>query len=145
MPGRANGEHGPGLESVLGRPDFQIPGHRLVAASGDILYAWTRGGAPLYIGMSSIGLLRPLSRAHDVVWALREGDQLWVWRMGSREEARHQERRAIRRLAPRFNVSIADRPQRGEAEPLVEEVPAPTEAAAQRDERGEPENLSFPW
>ena len=47
MPGRAKRESRPGLESVLGRPDFQIPGHRFVAAPGDILYAWMRAGAPL--------------------------------------------------------------------------------------------------
>jgi hypothetical protein len=64
--------------------------------------------------------------------------------MASRQEARHHERRAIRSMGPEFNLSIADRPQRGEAEALVEED-APTVAAPQRDERTEPENLSFPW
>jgi hypothetical protein len=68
-----------------------------------------------------------------------------VWKMASRQEARHHERRAIRSMGPEFNLSIADRPQRGEAEALVEEVPAPTVAAPQRDERAEPENLSFNW
>jgi len=36
-------------------------------------------------------------------------------------------------MGPEFNLSIADRPQRGEAEALVEEVPAPPVA--------EPESL----
>jgi hypothetical protein len=50
-------------------------------------------------------------------------------------------------MGPEFNLPGADRPQRGEAEALVEEDAAPqdTVAAPQRDERAEPENLSFPW
>jgi len=95
MPARASAEESLArLEAILGRPDFRIPGDRLVRASADIIYSWVREGRPLYIGMSTVGLLRPLSRAHDVTWALGDGDQLLVWKMPSAQEARNQERRA---------------------------------------------------
>ena len=71
--------------------------------------------------MSGHGLLRPLSASHDVCRAFQPGDHLLVWKMASRQDARHHERRTIRSMGPEFNLPGADRPQRGETEVLVEE------------------------
>jgi hypothetical protein len=53
---------------VLGRPEFKIPCEKLLRSQGAIVYAWMRDGRALYIGMSTSGLLRPLSGSHDVCW-----------------------------------------------------------------------------
>ena len=55
-----------GIEAVLGRPALKIPCEKLLRAQGAIVYAWTREGRVLYVGMSMNGLLRPLSASHDV-------------------------------------------------------------------------------
>jgi hypothetical protein len=100
------------IENVLGRPEFKIPCEKLLRSQGAVVYAWMRHGRALYIGMSTSGLLRPLSGSHDVCWAFQPGDYLYIWKAKDRLDARRLERLAIDLCGPAYNGSSDERPQR---------------------------------
>jgi hypothetical protein len=114
-----------GIENVLGRPEFKIPCEKLIRAQRFIVYAWMRDRRALYIGMSTNGLLRPLSGSHDVCWAFQPGDYLYVWKAKDRQDARRLERLAIDLVGPAYNgwsSSPEERPERpSDDDPLFDD------------------------
>ena len=70
-----------------------------------IVYVWKRSSQALYVGMSKVGLSRPLGR-HDVInkkEPVKPEDILEVWYFGSIREATKFEKRQIKELQPKYN------------------------------------------
>jgi hypothetical protein len=85
-----------------------------------------REGRALYIGMSTNGLLRPLSGSHEVCWAFQPGDYLYIWKAKDKQDARRLERLAIDLVGPAYNGSAPDRPRRPDADDsLFDDEPEP--------------------
>ena len=113
-----------GIEQALGSPQFKIPCEKLLRAQGFIVYAWMREGRALYIGMSTSGLLRPLSGSHEVCWAFQPGDYLYIWKAKDKQDARRLERLAIDLVGPAYNGSAPNRPRRPDVDdPLFDDEP----------------------
>jgi hypothetical protein len=71
------------LEAIvkrLGAPHMELTYEDLQRFRGAIIYVWTRGGAVLYIGVSSNGLERPIARSREHLRGFEPGDQLTIWR-----------------------------------------------------------------
>lgn len=72
------------------------------------VYAWRRGDAWLYVGMSGLGLRRPFSRHHviGVTEPIAAMDRLDVWVFPTPAEASAFEAELIREQRPRHNTHV---------------------------------------
>ena len=70
-----------------------------------LVYVWRRGKQTLYVGMSKVGLSRPLGK-HPVIneaESVRPEDILGTWYFETAEEAYSFEKRLIDQLRPKYN------------------------------------------
>jgi len=89
--------------ALSGGGTVTLRGEQFLAARRPLVYAWVRGGEALYVGMSTVGLGRPLSRTHEQLHAFLKTDSLRIWPCADAKVAAALERRLIRRLHPPFN------------------------------------------
>jgi len=93
-----------GAERRLGRPAAEIPGGII---RSPLVYAFlTAGGDVRYIGMSRVGVERPLHRLHDAHVDLQSSDRLQVWTFATAEDAAAAELALITALAPKNNRRV---------------------------------------
>lgn len=64
----------------VGEPDCVFTGEEVLRMRAPMVYLWARGADVLYVGMSGVGLARPLTTSHEYLRDMQPGDQLRIWR-----------------------------------------------------------------
>ncbi len=72
---------------------------------GYIVYIFLKQRKPIYIGMSSRGILRTLDHRNKKI--LESFDQVWIYRANDLQAAKDAERILIATLNPKYNLSGA--------------------------------------
>ena len=75
----------------------------ILQPKGPIVYAWLDDSTVIYVGMSTVGLSRPLIASHK---AYRQGLLLHVWYCSSSTNARLLERQLILKFQPELNIQL---------------------------------------
>ena len=94
----------------LGPPHVVLSYEDVERWRGPIVYVWTRGDDVLYVGASSAGLERPLSKSHEHLRNFAPGDRLTVYRASKPYDV---ELHLIAQLRPRLNRYPTKCPQCG--------------------------------
>lgn len=68
-----------------------------------VVYAWMRGDACLYVGMSTRGLMRVFAINHHVITGLEPTDTVFIWHLEDAQSAARLEQALIDRLRPSLN------------------------------------------
>jgi hypothetical protein len=94
-----------GDATVILKRSHEVEFHtdRARALAGPIVYAWVRGDEILYVGFSSNGVARTLSRAHHRLVSMEPGDRAVIWCFETEDQAAAAERELIRLLHPPLN------------------------------------------
>jgi len=90
------------LTNVLGLPDFSGRFSEFVCSC---VYAVVRSNQVLYVGMSSNGIVRPLSHQHHFADAFLPTDTIVIWRCGELGRAQKLEKKLIKEIRPTYNVT----------------------------------------
>jgi hypothetical protein len=85
---------------ILGPPMLGISYGDLTQLRSPIVYVWARGEEVLYVGMSVVGVARPVGK-HERLVDFQPGDMLWIWRC---DNPAVLETMLIRELRPRLNA-----------------------------------------
>lgn len=85
-------------------PSFTVTGEWLRDMRRPMVYAWTRGGETLYVGLASRGLCRPLGHHHKLVTdAIKADDALDIYSCETVAEAVALEKQLIEHFQPVLN------------------------------------------
>ena len=87
------------LTPELGEPLMMFTRDELKRLQQPIVYVWTRGEEVLYVGMSFVGLQRPIG-SHEKLREFQPGDLLTIWPAADPYAV---ETVLIHRLVPRLN------------------------------------------
>lgn len=85
------------------QPDLEIRGP---LAHSPVVYAWYRGEECLYVGMSSVGIGRPLDAHHHAARFRMHADRILVWECNDKGAAISLERELIETLRPSCNGGV---------------------------------------
>ena len=96
----------PALSVTLSNALVTLSGSECRALQGPIVYALFRNGVAWYVGMSTRGIIRPLSLGNDGIAGFAHGDTLYVWAFGTEAEACAAEQEFIVAWNPRANKAI---------------------------------------